>query len=189
MLVLGVESSCDETSVAIYDGNKMLSNVVLSQIDIHKEFGGVVPEVASRHHVRNVSIVFKEALELANVEPKDISLVAVTEGPGLIGSLLVGITAAKTFAMMYDIPIIGVIEPGARAALGVTQSKKIGVIGTEATIRSQMYDKIIQGFDTQATVIGKACPLFVPWVREIKCTPKSWSSPILQARRCARLRA
>lgn len=108
MLVLGVESSCDETSVAIYDGKKMLSNVVLSQIDIHKEFGGVVPEVASRHHVRNVSIVFKEALEKANLEAKDIDLVAVTEGPGLIGSLLVGITAAKTFAMMYDIPIIGV---------------------------------------------------------------------------------
>ena len=108
MLVLGVESSCDETSVAIYDGKKMLSNVVLSQIDIHKEFGGVVPEVASRHHVRNVSIVFKEALELAGVKANDIDLVAVTEGPGLIGSLLVGITAAKTFAMMYDIPIIGV---------------------------------------------------------------------------------
>ena len=108
MLVLGVESSCDETSVAIYDGKKMLSNVVLSQIDIHKEFGGVVPEVASRHHVRNVSIVFKEALEVANVKAEDIDLVAVTEGPGLIGSLLVGITAAKTFAMMYDIPIIGV---------------------------------------------------------------------------------
>ncbi len=65
-----------------------------------------------------------------------------------------------------DIPIIGVIEPGARAALGVTQSKKIGVIGTEATIRSQMYDKIIQGFDAQASVIGKACPLFVPLVEE-----------------------
>ena len=108
MLVLGVESSCDETSVAIYDGKKMLCNVVLSQIDIHKEFGGVVPEVASRHHVRNVSIVFKEALEVANVKAEDIDLVAVTEGPGLIGSLLVGITAAKTFAMMYDIPIIGV---------------------------------------------------------------------------------
>ena len=108
MLVLGVESSCDETSVAIYDGKTMLSNVVLSQIDIHKEFGGVVPEVASRHHVRNVSIVFKEALEQANVEAKDIDLVAVTEGPGLIGSLLVGITAAKVFAMMNNIPIIGV---------------------------------------------------------------------------------
>ena len=65
-----------------------------------------------------------------------------------------------------DIPIIGVIEPGARAALGVTQSKKIGVIGTEATIRSKMYDKIIQGFDEKATVIGKACPLFVPLVEE-----------------------
>ena len=108
MLVLGVESSCDETSVAIYDGEKILSNVVLSQIDIHKEFGGVVPEVASRHHVRNVSIVFKEALELAGVTANEIDLVAVTEGPGLIGSLLVGITAAKTFAMMYNIPIIGV---------------------------------------------------------------------------------
>lgn len=107
MLVLGVESSCDETSVAIYDGKEILSNVVLSQIDIHKEFGGVVPEVASRHHVRNVSIVFEEALQKANKKPEDIDLVAVTEGPGLIGSLLVGITAAKTFAMIYKKPIIG----------------------------------------------------------------------------------
>ena len=74
--------------------------------------------------------------------------------------------ALDVVQMENDIPIIGVIEPGARAALGVTQSKKIGVIGTEATIRSQMYDKIIQGFDTQATVIGKACPLFVPLVEE-----------------------
>ncbi len=107
MLVLGVESSCDETSVAIYDGKNILSNVVLSQIDIHKEFGGVVPEVASRHHVRNVSICFKEAFIQANLKPEDIDLVAVTEGPGLIGSLLVGITAAKTFAMIYNKPIIG----------------------------------------------------------------------------------
>lgn len=107
MLVLGVESSCDETSVAIFDGKNILSNVVLSQIDVHKQFGGVVPEVASRHHVRNVSIVFKEALERANVKATDIDLVAVTEGPGLIGSLLVGITAAKTFAMAYHKPIIG----------------------------------------------------------------------------------
>ena len=107
MIVLGVESSCDETSVAIYDGKNILSNVVLSQIDIHKDYGGVVPEVASRHHVRNVSIVFKEALEAANLKPEDIDLVAVTEGPGLIGSLLVGINAAKTFAMAYNKPIIG----------------------------------------------------------------------------------
>lgn len=107
MYVLGVESSCDETSVAIYDGKKILSNVILSQIDIHKDFGGVVPEVASRHHTRNITIVFKEAFEEANLKPEDIDLVAVTEGPGLIGSLLVGINAAKAFALMYHKPIIG----------------------------------------------------------------------------------
>lgn len=109
MLVLGIESSCDETSVAIVrDGKEVLSNVVLSQIDIHKEFGGVVPEIASRHHVYNVSMVFKEAFDKANVSYQDIDLVAVTEGPGLIGSLLVGVNAAKTFAMMFNKPIIGV---------------------------------------------------------------------------------
>lgn len=107
MYVLGVESSCDETSVAIYDGKKILSNVILSQIDIHKDFGGVVPEVASRHHTRNITIVFKEAFKEANLKPEDIDLVAVTEGPGLIGSLLVGINAAKAFALMYHKPIIG----------------------------------------------------------------------------------
>lgn len=109
MLVLGVESSCDETSVAIVrDGKEVLSNVINSQIDIHKLFGGVVPEVASRHHVYQVSMIFEEALKKAQVQAEDIDLVAVTVGPGLIGSLLVGINAAKTFALMYHKPIIGV---------------------------------------------------------------------------------
>ena len=109
MLVLGVESSWDETSVAVVkDGKEVLSNVVLSQIDIHKEYGGVVPEIASRHHVYNVSMVFEEALKSANVKGSDIDLVAVTYGPGLIGSLLVGVNAAKTFALVYNKPIIGV---------------------------------------------------------------------------------
>ncbi|MCR5350856.1 MAG: tRNA (adenosine(37)-N6)-threonylcarbamoyltransferase complex transferase subunit TsaD [Acholeplasmatales bacterium] len=109
MLVLGVESSCDETSVSIVrDGKEVLSNVINSQIKIHEKFGGVVPEVASRHHVYQVSMVFEEAFKVANVKPEDIDLVAVTEGPGLIGSLLVGLNAAKTFAMMYNKPIIGV---------------------------------------------------------------------------------
>lgn len=109
MLVLGVESSCDETSVAIVkDGKEVLSNVVLSQIDIHKKFGGVVPEVASRNHVYQVSVVFKEAFSKACVEPQDIDVVAVTYAPGLIGSLLVGLTAAKTFAMLYNKPIVSV---------------------------------------------------------------------------------
>ena len=109
MLVLGIESSCDETSVAIVrDGKEVLSNVINSQIKIHEKFGGVVPEVASRHHVYQISMVFEEAFKVANIKPEDIDLVAVTEGPGLIGSLLVGVNAAKTFSMIYHKPLIAV---------------------------------------------------------------------------------
>lgn len=109
MIVLAVESSCDETSVAIVrNGKEVLSNVVLSQIDIHKAFGGVVPEIASRNHIEYITRVFDEALSKANMTPKDIDLVAVTEGPGLIGSLLVGINAASAFAFANQIPLIGV---------------------------------------------------------------------------------
>ena len=103
MLVLGVETSCDETSVSIVrDGKEVLSNVIYTQIDIHKVYGGVVPEVASRHHLRKITHVFDQAFEQANVLPEDIDLVAVTHHPGLIGSLLVGINAAKTFALAYN---------------------------------------------------------------------------------------
>jgi N6-L-threonylcarbamoyladenine synthase len=109
MIVLSVESSCDETSVAILKGGTtILSNVVLSQIDIHSNYGGVVPEIASREHVKGITLVFEEALESAQIKKEDIDLVAVTKGPGLIGSLLVGINAAKAFAFANNIPIIGV---------------------------------------------------------------------------------
>lgn len=109
MIVLGVETSCDETSVAIViDGKEVVSNVVFTQIDIHKAFGGVVPEVASRSHVEKITYVFNEALEKANMTPKDIDLVCVTSHPGLIGSLLVGINAAKAFAIANDIKYIEV---------------------------------------------------------------------------------
>jgi N6-L-threonylcarbamoyladenine synthase len=109
MLVLGVESSCDETAVSIVkDGKEVLANVVLTQIDIHTKFGGVVPEIASREHVYNVSMCFEEAFRQSGLKPEDIDLIAVTKGPGLIGSLLVGVNAAKTFALMYNKPIIGV---------------------------------------------------------------------------------
>ena len=109
MLVLGVESSCDETACAIVrDGKEVLANIVLSQIDIHTQFGGVVPEIASRHHVYNVSMVFEKCFQEAGVRPEDIDLIAVTQGPGLIGSLLIGVNAAKTLALMYNKPIIGV---------------------------------------------------------------------------------
>jgi len=109
MLVLGVETSCDETSVAIVrDGKDVLANIVYTQIDIHKKFGGVVPEVASRHHVQKITVVFEEALNVANVKPSEIDLVAVTHHPGLIGSLIVGINAAKAFALAHNIKYIDV---------------------------------------------------------------------------------
>lgn len=109
MIVLGVESSCDETSVSVTrNGKEILSNIVLSQIDVHASFGGVVPEIASREHIKGITVVFQDAMKEANVEIEDIDLVAVTQGPGLIGSLLVGINAAKAFAFANDLPIIGV---------------------------------------------------------------------------------
>lgn len=109
MIVLGVETSCDETSVSIVkDGKEVLSNIIYTQIDIHKLYGGVVPEVASRHHLKKITYVFDQALKEANMEPKDIDLVAVTSHPGLIGSLLVGINAAKTFALAHHIKYVEV---------------------------------------------------------------------------------
>ncbi len=109
MIILAVESSCDESSVAIVeDGKKVLSHIILSQIDIHAVYGGVVPEIASRNHVVHMTRVFEQALNDAKLTPKDIDLVAVTKGPGLIGSLLVGINAATTFAFAHSIPLIGV---------------------------------------------------------------------------------
>jgi len=109
MLILAVESSCDESSVAVLkDGKEVLSHIVLSQIDIHQAFGGVVPEIASRNHVVHMTRVFDKALSDAKVTPKDIDLVAVTKGPGLIGSLLVGINAATAFSFAHQKKIIGV---------------------------------------------------------------------------------
>ncbi len=109
MLVLGIESSCDETSVAILkDGKEVLANAVYTQIPFHEVYGGVIPEVASRHHVKKITYVFEEAFRIANVKKEDIDLVCVTTHPGLIGSLLVGINAAKAFALTYHVPLIEV---------------------------------------------------------------------------------
>ena len=109
VLVLAVESSCDETSVAVIkNGTEILSNIVASQIKSHQRFGGVVPEVASRHHVESVTVVFEEALQVANVTWDDIDAIVVTEGPGLVGSLLIGINAAKVLSFVHNIPLVGV---------------------------------------------------------------------------------
>ena len=109
MLILAIETSCDETSIAILkDGKEILSNIISSQIEIHKEFGGVVPEIASRHHIKNISAILFEALEKAKVSMEDIDYIAVTYAPGLIGALLVGVSFAKGLAYSYKKPLIPV---------------------------------------------------------------------------------
>lgn len=108
-LILAIESSCDEMSVAILkDKRDILCNIVASQIDTHRLFGGVVPEIASRMHVECVSTVLKTALNEAKVKMEDIDAIAITKGPGLVGSLHVGMQAAKTLALAYHKPLIGV---------------------------------------------------------------------------------
>lgn len=107
--ILGIESSCDETSASIVkNGTEEIATVISSQIDIHKDFGGVVPEIASRHHVKNITIVLEECLEKANMSIDEVDAIAITYGPGLIGSLLIGLEAAKTLAFVYNKPLIPV---------------------------------------------------------------------------------
>ena len=107
--IFGIESSCDETSCSIVkNGKEEIATIISSQIDIHKNFGGVVPEIASRHHVKNITMVIDECLEKANMKMEDMDAIAVTYGPGLIGSLLVGIEAAKSLAYSYNKPLIPV---------------------------------------------------------------------------------
>ena len=109
MNILAFESSCDETSVAIIqNGEKEIATVVLSQMDTHSNYGGVVPEIASRMHVENITLVIEECLTKANMTMDDIDAVAVTYGPGLIGSLLIGVLAAKTMAYIHNKPLIPV---------------------------------------------------------------------------------
>ena len=109
MLILGIESSCDETAAAVVrDGREILSSVISSQIELHKPFGGVVPELAAREHLEKIDPVVDEALEIAKVSLKEIDAVAVTQGPGLVGSLLVGVCYAKALAFGLEIPFIGV---------------------------------------------------------------------------------
>ncbi|AUX11207.1 tRNA (adenosine(37)-N6)-threonylcarbamoyltransferase complex transferase subunit TsaD [Latilactobacillus sakei] len=108
-LILAFESSCDETSVAVIEnGQRILSNVIATQIKSHQRFGGVVPEVASRHHVEQITLCTQEALEQAGVSYADLTAVAVTYGPGLVGALLIGVTAAKAIAYAHHLPLVPV---------------------------------------------------------------------------------
>src|SRR3954452_7054715 len=105
MLVLGIESTCDETACSVVkDGSDILSNIIVSQINLHAQFGGVVPELSCRSHVDVLIPVIEKALQEAKVSLQEIDLIAVAHGPGLIGALLIGLTAAKTLSMALNIP-------------------------------------------------------------------------------------
>lgn len=108
-LIMGIETSCDETAVAIIkNGREITANVVASQIESHKRFGGVVPEIASRHHVEQITIVLEEAIGQAGISLSELDGIAVTEGPGLVGALLIGVNAAKALAFAHNLPLIPV---------------------------------------------------------------------------------
>lgn len=109
LYILGIETSCDETAVAIVkNGREVVANIVASQIKSHQRFGGVVPEIASRHHVENITLVLEEVFAESQLTWDDIDAIAVTEGPGLVGALLIGVNAAKALAFAKDKPLVGV---------------------------------------------------------------------------------
>ncbi len=123
--ILSIESSCDETAVAITKGRDIISNVISSQIEIHKRFGGVVPEIASRNHILAIDNLIKESLDIAKLTLKDISVIAVTYGAGLLGALLVGVSYAKALAYALDIPIVGVDHIKGHVCANFLEHKKL----------------------------------------------------------------
>lgn len=179
MLVLGIESTCDETAAAIVeDGYKILSNEIFSQIELHKKYGGVFPELASRTHIKNIIPVIDLALKKANIKKKDIDLIAVAKGPGLIGPLLIGVNVAKTLSLSLNKPFIGInhIEAHVYAAMmnnlnnlnfpslgliisgGHTILIKILDIGKYEKIGATVDDAIGESFDKVAKILGLEYP-------------------------------
>ncbi|WP_068469215.1 tRNA (adenosine(37)-N6)-threonylcarbamoyltransferase complex transferase subunit TsaD [Candidatus Protochlamydia phocaeensis] len=179
MLVLGIESTCDETACAVVrEGTHILSNIVASQIDLHKEYGGVVPELACRRHIDLIMPVLQQALQQAQVSMAEIDLIAVAHGPGLIGALLIGLNTAKALAFAHQKPFIGINhieahlyaalmshgEPVSFPCLGVVLSgghtalvlmKEIGVY---QLIGQTVDDAIGEAFDKVAKMLGLPYP-------------------------------
>ncbi|MBF0622316.1 MAG: tRNA (adenosine(37)-N6)-threonylcarbamoyltransferase complex transferase subunit TsaD [Magnetococcales bacterium] len=179
MRVLGIESSCDETAAAVVEGQKVLSNTVLAQIDIHAEYGGVVPELASRAHIQNIMPVIDQALREADTTPQQLDAIAVTTGPGLIGGLLVGVSVAKGLAMGLGCPLIGVhhmeghlmspflVDQGAGhdypfVALlvsgGHTQLLHVKAFGNYVLLGQTRDDAVGEAFDKGARLMGLGYP-------------------------------
>jgi N6-L-threonylcarbamoyladenine synthase len=179
MLVLGIESTCDETACAVVrDGRDILSNVISSQIDLHSEYGGVVPELACRRHVDVIIPILDEALAAASVQLSDIDLIAVSHGPGLIGALLIGLNTAKALSLALNIPFIGVnhieahlyaaymsqIEPVTFPCLGVVLSGghtaliHMHDIGRYTLIGETADDAVGEAFDKVAKMLDLPYP-------------------------------
>jgi N6-L-threonylcarbamoyladenine synthase len=178
MLVLGIESTCDETAAAIVkDGHEILSNVISSQIDLHREFGGVVPELACRRHVEIMIPVIEETLQNANLTLADIDLIAVSQGPGLIGALLIGLNTAKALSFALGKPFIGInhIEAHLYAAMmsekeitfpaigcvlsgGHTAIVLIEELGSYKLIGQTVDDAVGEAFDKVARILNLPYP-------------------------------
>lgn len=177
-LTMAIESSCDETSVAVLaDGRTVLSNVISSQIDIHTAFGGVVPEIASRHHLQNMNGVVDQALKQADVTFDDIDLIGVTKGPGLVGALLMGVATAKAISFAKDIPLVGVnhmhghisanliqypeLEPPFMSLIvsgGHTNIVQVTDYGECTVLGGTRDDAVGEAYDKVARVIGLGYP-------------------------------
>ena len=180
-VILALESSCDETACALVrNGNEILSSKVASQIDVHTLYGGVVPEVASRIHIENISIIIKEALEEAKMGVEDVDAIAVTVGPGLIGSLHVGVLAAKTLALAYHKPLVPVQHLTghiyANAFVDKLQFPLLALVvsggHTELVLMKEDYDFEVIGTSFSAS---KASPyitkVFITLARVSPCSP------------------
>ncbi|PLX85186.1 MAG: tRNA (adenosine(37)-N6)-threonylcarbamoyltransferase complex transferase subunit TsaD [Desulfuromonas sp.] len=177
MLLLCIESSCDETAAAVVrDGRQILSSIVASQVDVHARYGGVVPELASRKHVEAISVVVEEALEKAGTDLDAIEGIAVTRGPGLVGALLVGLSAAKAIAFARDLPLVGLHHmeghilavnleeevPFPYLALAVsgghTHLYRVEGIGRYRTLGRTLDDAAGEAFDKVAKLLGLSYP-------------------------------
>ena len=177
-LTLAIESSCDETSVAVLaDGRDVWSNIISSQIDIHTAFGGVVPEIASRHHLQNMNTVVDQALNEAGVTLDDIDLIGVTYGPGLVGALLMGVATAKAISFAKNIPLVGVnhmhghisanfiehkeLEPPFMSLIvsgGHTNIVEMSDYGVCRVLGGTRDDAVGEAYDKVARVIGLGYP-------------------------------
>ncbi len=178
MLVLGIETSCDETGVAIYDSEQgLLGHELYSQVEIHAKYGGVVPELASRDHVRKLIPLIKQLLAKTNIKPNDINGIAYTAGPGLIGALLVGVAVGRSLAWAWQIPAIGVhhLEGHLLATMlessapsfpfltllvsgGHTQLMEVTAIGQYALLGESVDDAAGEAFDKTAKLLGLGYP-------------------------------